>query len=204
MMTLVSHDPKIHVAPYFKPLYIRKAIMVLMTPLASHDTSTGTSSITWPKRSCCTSFLSSWPEKCNGAIDNALSITCWCQCHLQLMMTLVSHDPKIHVAPYFKPLYIRKAIMVLMTPLASHDTSTGTSSITWPKRSCCTSFLSSWPEKCNGAVDNALSITCWWCQCQWNHMTKQVCCTSLQLSWSMGCNCAIDYVIHIMWHWNEF
>ena len=35
----------------------------------SHDAMAGSSGVTWPKKSCHTSFLLSWPKECNGIVD---------------------------------------------------------------------------------------------------------------------------------------
>ena len=59
----------------------------------------------------------------------------------------------------------------LMTLWASCDINASASSITWPKKSCCTTYWSSWPAECNGTIDDAVGIM--WCQCQWQHMTKE-------------------------------
>ena len=57
-------------------------------------------------------------------------------------------------------------------------------------------FWSSWPKKCNGAIDDDASITWYQCQYLWCHMTKKVCCASFQLSWNKECNDAIALTLY--------
>ena len=82
------------------------------------------------------------------------------------------HTIKIIVESQFDCLDLSHTVVPLMTPLASYDANAETSDVTWPKQSCCTSFQASWPKKCNVAIDDAISIMCCWCWCQWHHMTK--------------------------------
>ena len=68
----------------------------VLLPLASCDVNTNADGITSPKMSCCTSFWSSWANKCCFAIGNAH------QDHMLPMTSLnSSHDQKSYVAPHF-------------------------------------------------------------------------------------------------------
>ena len=161
-----------------------------MIPLASCDASASTNGLTWPKKSFCGSFQSSWQIRCNGAIDDPSGIIYWW--HLWHYMTNESH-----IAPHFNCLDLRNALIPLMTLLSSCDTNTGANGVTWqklchwwycfhcmtpmlvlmaswPKRSCCTSFWLSWPGKCSGSIDSAISIMWCWHWHQWHHVTKKV------------------------------
>ena len=44
--------------------------------------------------------------------------------------------------------------------------------VTSPKQSCCTSFQLSWPNKCNGSIDDTTGIMWFWHCWIWYHMTK--------------------------------
>ena len=137
MHTSDSHDadtgvygitwPKSYVAPHFDHLDLRIALVPLMMPLLSCDTDIGTNCITWPKKSCCTSFWLSWTKECNGVISimqlilvlmvwddqkimlHLTSIVLWkavvpltTQYHVMLMpVPMALHDQKSHVAPHF-------------------------------------------------------------------------------------------------------
>ena len=69
-------------------------------------------------------------------------------------------------------LNVRNTMVPFMMPLALDDTDTSANGISLLKKSCYTSFWLSWPMKCNGAIDNTISITLCqgWYQC--GHMTK--------------------------------
>ena len=186
----------------------------LVTPLISCDASA--SRITWPVKSCNTSFRLSWPKKCNGVIDDTTDLTA------DTSTTDVTWS-KGHTAVHFDCLDIRNVI----AQLASCDSSTN--GVMWPKkyvephfncldlmnRMChywshwqyltwvsmpvvshdkkvmCTSFQLSWPTECNGAIIDAFIVTWYWCQCQWHHMTKKSCCTSFLSSQPKEWNSAI-------------
>ena len=81
--------------------------------------------------------------------------------------------PKSHVALHFHNLDLRKAMMPLTMLLASYDADASASVITWPKQPCCISVWSSLHVECNGIIDDTVSITWHWHQCQWCHMTKK-------------------------------
>ena len=75
------------------------------------------------KKSCCTSFWSSWGNRCNCIIHSAISIT-WCQCQHYM-----HHMSKSHVAPHLDYLNQTNVIM----PFRSHNADASASGITWPK-----------------------------------------------------------------------
>ena len=101
-------SPKMHVAHHFNCLDIRNVMVPLTIPSASCDPGADAYGVTWPKKSCCTSF--------------------WFSC-------LVSLD-------------LRNAFVPLMMSLVSHDQK---------KKSCSMLFQSSWPNKQNHSIDNAVS-----------------------------------------------
>ena len=182
-----------------------------MVPLAmlfaSHDADASASGIIWPRKSCCNSLQSSWAKKFNGAIYNAVCMMWhwqWCQWHHVMPMAAVSHDQKSHVAPHFDYLDARNIVVLLTMLMALYDASISGNGMTWPEKSCCSSFQSSWPNKCKVAIDTDISIYCCLCQCQWQHMTKKSCCSSFQSFWHNEWNSTIDNVIRIMWHWHQW
>ena len=117
--------------------------------------------------------------------------------HHMTPMPMVSHDQTIHVAPHCHHLDLTNGMVPWTTLLASCDIDISIYGITWPKRLFCTLFQSSWPNKCSGAVDNAIHIAWCWCQCQQYQMIeKRSCCISFWSSWTKKCNDAIQ--CHVM------
>ena len=82
---------------------LRNAVVPFMMPLVWCDIETGSSGVIWSKMSCWTSFWSSWPKECNGAIDNIIT--------LPKMVPVVWHNQRCHVALHFDCLGIRNAIV---------------------------------------------------------------------------------------------
>ena len=121
--------------------------------------------------------------------------------------------PRNYTAPHFNFLDLGKAMVLLTTLSAPHNSRAEANGITWPEESSFTSFGSAWPKECNGLVH----ISCWH-QCNgitrpmpkaaWdasvyvNGMTwvKQSCCTSFQLSWPKKCSSVIGDAIGILWY----
>ena len=126
----------------------------LMIPLVSGYVYTDANCITWPKKSCCTSFSFCWLKECNSAIYDANGVT-WPKSHItphfnhlylssgmvlltmlwyHVMLTpIVSHDQKSHDLPHFDHLDLRNTIVLMTMPPATHDTNASASGITWPK-----------------------------------------------------------------------
>ena len=111
---MASHDQKSKVAPHYSHLDLRNAVVPLTVLLASGGTSAN--GVTWPQKSCCNSFISSLPEKCNGIIDYIVNIT-WYQ-------PMASHDQKSHVAPHYSHLDLRNAMVPLTMLSTAHDANT--------------------------------------------------------------------------------
>ena len=63
-------------------------------------------------------------------------------CHMMPMLIKLLNQ-KSHVASQFGFLDLRNAVVPLMTPLALCDASISTNGVTYPEKSCCTSFQSS-------------------------------------------------------------
>ena len=148
--------PKSHIASPFHYLDLSSGMMPLMALLASCDIDASINSITWPRKLCCTSFRLPWLNKCSAAINDGIIIT-------MILMPVVSHDQICHVASPFDHLDLAYKMVPLMTLLASCDTTTSISGITWPKMLCWILFQSSWPIEYSDAIDNAIGITwCWW------------------------------------------
>ena len=144
-VAMAALKQKSHGLPHFDYPDLGNTVIPLIMQLALWDANVNTKSINWSQKSCYTSFWSSLPMECSGAIVNAISIT-WC--HHQVMWMLapkVLHDQKIHVAPDFDCLYLRVVHLVtlqhyVMLMLVLHDLNTSTNGLIWPERSCCTCF----------------------------------------------------------------
>ena len=91
-----------------------------------------------------------------------------------MQVPMVSNDQESHVAPLFDHLVLRNVMLPLIMLSASHNTGTGTSAVTWPKRLFYTSFKLSWLKECSGAIDCVLGTTWCWHWCQWHQMIKKV------------------------------
>ena len=99
--------------------------------------------ITWPERLCCISFWWCGHQEYSGAIDDAVCIM-WCQWHHMIKKSCYTSE--------ISYLELRDSVVPLMMSLASLNTFTNC--ITLSKRSCCTSFWSSWPRECSGAFND--------------------------------------------------
>ena len=162
----MSHNQKGHVASNCDYPDLSNVMVTLRILTASCGTNMSASGMTLQERSCCTSFLSSSPMECS----DAFSIK-W-QGHSN-QWHYMTKNVILHLTDH---LDIRNVMVLLTIPSAScdADADADTNDVTWPKKSCCTLFWSSWPKDCNGAINNALCITCCWCQCQWHHITKEI------------------------------
>ena len=130
----------------------------------------------------------------------------WCclHCLIWILTPVMSHCQIHDVAPHFKYLGLRNAMVPLTILLACYGADTtangvnvqkvilylilivftygiqwylfNTISIMWcqQKCQCCTTFWLSWLKKCSSAIGEAIDITWYWCWCQWHHMTKKV------------------------------
>ena len=115
-------------------------------------------------------------------------------------VAMVSHDQKSHVTPHFDHPYPRNEMVLFTMPSVSCDA--GANDVTWPKKSCCTSFWSSWPRKCNNGMNNTVYIIQCWCQCQWLHVTNKVMLHLTSIIFILKYNGAIYDAVSIMWHWH--
>ena len=107
-----------------------------------------------------------------------------------MLVTVVLYNLNSHVAPCFDYLALTNTLVLLVMPSISHDEYTGTSDITWPKKSCCTILI---------VLPWQMQQCYWWCHL--NHMmtkvvpmvsNKKSCFTSFWLSWLNECSEAID------------
>ena len=144
----------------FKCLDLMNAVELLTMPLVWHDVDASANSDQWLKKSCCISFWSSWTNKCNDGIDDAISVM---SCHTNTCLAW----QKCHVAPYSNHLDLRNKILSLTmpsvsckAPMASHDQKNPT-----------TPFLIISPNEENDSTDDTVSITWQHCWYQWHHMT---------------------------------
>ena len=105
--------------------------------------------------------------------------------------------PKSNVAPDFKCVDLRDAMVSFLIPLAPCDANTSANvsphfdyldltnasmkplashdanaiPMAWPKKSHYFSFWSYLPKKCNDAIDDTVSIVWHWYQHQWHYIT---------------------------------
>ena len=149
-LAIVSCNQKSHVTSKFDILDLWNVMVMLGMLAASCDDNTSANAMAWQEMSCCISFLSSWPKAWNDAIELKWHWH-WHQWTL--------HDHKGHLVCHFDHLDIRNVMVLLTMPSASCDADAGANGVTLPKRSCCTSFYSSWPKECNGIINNAVCIT---------------------------------------------
>ena len=135
------HNQKTDVSPYFDHLDLTNEMVPLMMLSVSCDADAGSNDITWLKKVCCTLFWLSWPGK-NVTVPLIMPvlITSW----TLMPVPIASHNWKTCCT-----------MVPLMMESTSCDTNAGSNSITLPRTSC-------WPNKCNSALDDAVSIT--WCQ----------------------------------------
>ena len=127
------HGKKCHVAPHFYHLYLRNAMM----PLASSDTYIGTNAITWSKNDA--------PHFAHLDIRNVMLL-------LTMPSASCDADQKCHVALDFDQHDQRSAMVTSTMLFASHDVDVSTNDIFLPRKLCCTTLLSSWSKKYNGAI----------------------------------------------------
>ena len=139
-ITLLSHDAHVVINDtiiFVMLRWLRGIIWLFVPVLVSVSGAIGTM--------CC---WCQWHHMTREIMLNLTSIILtlvmqWCFYWYVLMpvsVLMVSHDPKGHVPSHFSCLDLRNTMVLLVVPLASHDTDAGTSGITWLKRLCCTSF----------------------------------------------------------------
>ena len=87
------------------------------------------------------------------------------------------------------PMPVVSMMVPLLMSLASHG----------KEKPYCTSFQMSWPEECNGDIDDVVGMMWHWCQCWWHQITNKSCCTSFQLPLPKEYSGAIFYTFAIMW-----
>ena len=144
------------------------------------------------------SFWSSWPNKCNDAIDDTIGMMWhWCQHQwhyltkrimLHLILIILTEEmhwccwccqwndmtKKSHCISFWSSWHNRwngaiDDTVGNMWHLHQHH------GITWPKKLYYLLFqYSSWANEYNGAIDNGFGITSYWCQYQQCEMTKKV------------------------------
>ena len=151
---------KSHVALYFDYLDLR----ILMVPLMTHQHHMTPMPVIRAKHEQKGHVAPHFNclDVRNAMVPLLMPLVTWCQdkWHLGMLtlMPVMSHDQKSYVASNFSCLDLWNAIMPLMILLASCDTNA--TGITWPNKSCCTSFWSSWCKKFSGAIIDAVSIMC--------------------------------------------
>ena len=125
----------------------------------------------------------------------------WGHWNHMMMMPVESHGQKSHIASPFDHLDLTSGVMSLIMLMESwhwHMTQKVIMHLIlviltkqmqcchwrchWyhiTEMSCCIFFWSSGPYKCNGTIDDPVSIMFHWHQHQWHYMTKTLFCTLL-------------------------
>ena len=121
------------------------------------------------QKSCCISFWLSWPNKCRGANDNAIS-SMWCknQCQWHHM----THRVMLH---WFGSSWHNKCSGTTGSAISFTCCQCWWKWHNMTKKWCCILFGSSWSNECSGEkIDGTSGIM--WCQCQWqwHHLTRNV------------------------------
>ena len=161
----------IHITPHFNHLDLANVFVLFMMQSASCDARTGTNGITSPKTSCCTFKLR------NAVVPLTIH-------HVEVVLFRRFHITK-KVTFYLTLIIIILTLWMYWCHLWC----------LWQpvtKKSCWTSSPSSWPNKCDGAIDDAISV-----MCPWHHNHKRSCCFSFWLLWPNKRNSAIDDAIGI-------
>ena len=117
---------------------------------------------------------------------------------IPVLLSIASHDQKIHVAHYFKFLDLRDEVVSLVMSLASHDTNASAKSHATPHFNCL--------ELRNAVVPSTMPLISCDADGSTNGMTweKESCCTSFWSFWPKECNGAIEKTIGIRWHQCEW
>ena len=120
---LASHDassngvtwPKNKVTPYFDHLNLMNKIVPFTMPSASHD--------------------QKWHVTINFNHLDLKKQWChwWCHWHHLMLVPVVSHDQENEIACHFNHVDLANAVVPLKTSLASFDTGTSTSGVSWSK-----------------------------------------------------------------------
>ena len=127
-----------HLSPHFNFLNQTNGVVVLMVPLSSPDADV--SGITWPKSHVVSHFDD---HDVTNAMVSMTTLT---------IVPMASHDQKCYVVPCFSHFDQMNKMVLLTLPLASHNADASANCIKWVKKSCCTSFQSSWPNKYNSGI----------------------------------------------------
>ena len=150
--------------------------------------------IIWPKRSCFMSFQSPRSKEFSGAIYDAIGIIyCWYWCQCCRMT-------KSNVAPHFDHLDLKNSVVPFMIPLASCDADTNASGVTWQKSRVAPHFGHL------GLRNSMASLTVQPTSCDAdanNIRQKRSCCISFQSSWLKACSGTIYDVVGITWCWRQ-
>ena len=151
-------------ASYFNHFDLRNALLPLMIPLASSDT-TLVPMVSDDKEVRLHLILIVWSQQIQF---------CHCQCHQHCMMPMPTTqciNQRYHVAHHFTYFAWTNAIVVLMMPLTSHVLMLV---FHWHHmtKKVCISFWSSWCNKWKSAIDDTVGIMWHWHHYQWCHMTK--------------------------------
>ena len=118
---------KSNVTTHFICLNIRNTMVPLMI-WGHHVTQMSVWLASNDQKSCCTSFWLSWPQECSGTIDDTTGI-------ISMLMSMMSHDKRSHVAPHFDHCDLRKAVMSLMR-LSTSQCWHQCSGIAWHQLQC--------------------------------------------------------------------
>ena len=217
---------KSSVAPYLVHLDLRNAMVPSTTTSVSCDTDVNASGITWPKVTLHLIMIiltkqvqwCHWGQCFHNVIWIPISmashgqkshVTSPCDqldptngmCHwwhywyhVSLTLTSVAKNGQNVVVHCFNCYDLMNTMVLLIIHITYCWCQCQQCQMT--EKSCCISFWSSWPNKCNGCMDDAISIMC--CQ-HWYHMTQRSCCTLFQSTWpNTKCCCWQCYQCLVM------
>ena len=128
----------------------------------------------------------------------------WChRCHhchyvTPISVPVASCDPKSHVASNLEYLGLSNVVVPLMMLSVSCDGNTDANGVTWPRKTCCTSF---WLSSLRNAIVHLVMPSAAH-DVSANGVTWSFC-TSFWSSWPKECNGAIEdvnYICSLHWH----
>ena len=181
---------KNYVRPHFDHLSVRNVMVALVMLLASRDTVTNINGIEWAKDHAAPHL------KCldlRNAVAPCLMLLTSCNANTSASGIIC---PKSHVSPHFHQLgLIFNSFGIMWCQYWWQY-------ITWPKRSCGTSFWSSWAKNCSCAIDNGISSHDANASIKYIIWQKKSCCTSFRLSWLSKYSDASNNANGFTWCWS--
>ena len=149
-VTMVSNDQKSHVALCFDHIDLINAMVLFTVPLAPYFNHLDLTNALVPfTMQHMIPVVSHYQEshiapiliilKCNDATDASAS------CDADASANGITNQ-KVMLQHIWIVLNSKKGSGMLIMSLAWHDSNVGANVVTWPNKSCCTLFQSSWPN----------------------------------------------------------